>query len=489
MYNPPSKKKQLIRQGVISVVMTVSVVALVAILMLMVLGYRFDRTAGTIERGGLVQFNSSPTGSNILLDSTRLSTLTPAKMTVAAGQHTVTISRSGYDTWRKTVDVKAGTVLWLNYARLVPTDLPVTNVADLPAVTSSMTSPSRKWLALTTDAASPVVTLGDISADKPVITTLTLPAGSYTVPTDKAGETFRLMSWDLSSRYLLLEHKFAGGEEWIMVDIQNISAAKNLTELFDLGITGVRFSNSNSRILYALIGGDVRKIDVEAATVSAPLVKGVAEFSLFDRSIVTYVTTPDPTTKQRTVGYYEDGADKPRTIRTYSDDGTVPLHLSLGKYYGEIHIAIAYGETVDILRGPLPRSDSDIPSSFTALATMTVPGGVDYLSSKTDGRFFVAQHGSNYTVYDLELDKLTSTTLKGDAPLEGELRWLDGYTVWSSLDGRLRLYEFDGANQHDIMPIVSGQNPTLSPNGRYIYAPTKDDKGAFYLSRVRLILP
>jgi hypothetical protein len=478
----------MIRLIIIYTVMTVTVVGLVTILILMVLGYRFNRAEGTSEQGGLVQFNSIPAGANLTLDTTRLSSITPAKLTITAGPHLVTMTKNGYAPWRKNVDVVGGSVLWLNYARLIPTNLPVSNVANFPAVTSSIASPSRKWLALTTDPASPVVTLVDISADTPNLTTLPLPEGSYQVPVDKTGEAFRLMSWDPSSRYLLIKHEYAGGAEWIMADTQNISASKNLTALFDISVTGVQFSNNNSHILYALINGDIRKIDVDAATISAPLVKNVAEFSLYDRSTITYATTPDPTTKQRTVGYYEDGAAKPRPIRTYSDDGTSPLHLSIGKYYGQTYIAIAYGETVDILRGPLPRSDSNDPSSLVAIATMTVPGGVDYLSSKTAGRFFVAQHGAEYSVYDLELAKLTTTTLRGDSPVQGELRWLDGYTVWSGRDGHLSLYEFDGANQHDIMPILPGQNPTLTPNDRYLYAPTQDDKGVFHLSRVRLVL-
>jgi hypothetical protein len=287
---------------------------------------------------------------------------------------------------------------------------------------------------------------------------------------------------------LLLSHLYAGKTEWIVVDTENIAETKNLTSLFDIPMTGAKFSNSDNRILYALMGGDVRKIDIDNATISAPLVRGAAEFSLYDRSIITYVTTVDETTKQRSVGYYHDGAEKPRVIKTFSDDGSVPLHLSVGKYFNQTYVGIAYGNTVDILQGSLPRSDSDGSSSLQAVTTVTIPGGVDFLSNKTSGRFFAMQHGMSYSVYDLELKELTTTALKGDTPPDGELRWLDGYTVWSSLGGTLRLYYFDGANQNYIMPIVAGQNPTLSPNGRYLYAPTQDDEGVFHLSRVRLIL-
>lgn len=489
MYSPPSKRSQLIKQTIVYTLMTLSVVVIVFILSLVVLGYRFNSVSGTLVQGGLVQFNSTPPGASLFVDSTRLGAATPTNATLTPGQHTITMSRTGYDTWRKTVEVGSGSILWLNYARLIPTDLPVNNVATFPAITSSIASPNRRFVAMTTDPSSPTVTLVDINGDTPKSEVITLPEGTYTVPEDKTGESFRLSEWDLSNRYLLLQHQYVDKTEWIVVDTENVNETVNLTLLFDIPMSGAKFSNSDRRVLYALMNGDVRRIDIDAATISAPLVRGVAEFSLYDRSIITYVSTIDAETKQRSVGYYHDGAEKPRVIKTYSDDGTVPLHLSVGKYYSRTYVAVAYGNTVDILQGSLPRSDSESSSSLEAVTTVTIPGGgVDYLSNKTNGRFFVAQHGSNYTVYDLELKKLTTTSLKGDAPPEGELRWLDGYTVWSSLGGMLRLYEFDGGYQHDIMPILSGQNPTLSPNGRYLYAPVQDENGAFHLSRVRLIL-
>src|SRR5690606_5213433 len=127
-----------------------------------------------------------------------------------------------------------------------------------------------------------------------------------------------------------------------------------------------------------------------------------------------------------------------------------------------------HGNSVEILKGQLVRSDSDDSLSLKTVTTVATPEDISYLSTRTNGRFIVAQHNKSFSVYDLELEKLTTTTVRGDAPLEGELRWLDGYIVWSSLDGMLRTYEFDGANQHDIMPIIPGQNPTLTSNNSYL---------------------
>lgn len=489
MYSPPSsKKKQLILQVAIYALMTATVLMVVFALVLYTLGYRFDRAAGTLEQGGLVQLNSIPSGAKLTINATRLSATTSTKTTLAPGPHTITMNRDGYGLWQKTVDVEKGSVLWLNYARLIPNDLPVEHVKDFPALTSSLPAPNRKMIAMTTEKTAAAVTIAVIDSDTPEFKTLTLPETSYTTPKKPSSQRFVLTAWNDSSRFLLLEHQFDGKSEWLVVDTENVARTKNISTIFDVAVTDIRFSKDDN-VLYALMRGDVRKINIENETITAPLVRNVAEFSLYDESIVVYTTIVDKATKSRSVGYHQDGASASRTIRTFNDDGLIPLHITVDKYYGRTHVAIAYGNTVELLSGSLPRSDSNDSLSLTAVATMATAGKVDYLSSKTNGRFFIAQHGNSYSVYDLELEKATTTVLRGDGKQSTQLGWLDGYRVWSSLGGTLRMYEFDGANQRDIMPILAGQNPTITANNRYLYAPTKGDDGTIHLSRVRLILP
>jgi hypothetical protein len=59
---------------------------------------------------------------------------------------------------------------------------------------------------------------------------------------------------------------------------------------------------------------------------------------------------------------------------------------------------------------------------------------------------------------------------------------------WSDRDGRLRFYEFDGANQHDIMSVAPGQAVTLSPSGKYVYGISKQADNKVFLTRVQLLL-
>ena len=95
-------------------IMILAVVAIVAVLVLVVQGYRFNRYDGKLEQGGLVQFDSQPSGATVSADNSVLANKTASKIVLSAGNHTVTIGKDGYSTWKKDVVVKPGTVLWLN---------------------------------------------------------------------------------------------------------------------------------------------------------------------------------------------------------------------------------------------------------------------------------------------------------------------------------------------------------------------------------------
>jgi hypothetical protein len=488
MYHPPSKRKQLIQRVVTYTLMCVSIVALVIILVFFMLGYQFNRKDGKIEQGGLVQLDSHPNGADVTIDGKSFGTQTTAKTTLNAGQHYVTMQRSGYRAWQKSVNVVAGSVLWLDYARLIPTDLSPKQVADFPTVTSTAVSPNSKFMAIKDEAATPTIRLADISQDSVKTTTLQLPAASYTQPDPDKSQSFSFEKWDASSRYLLVKHTYNDTKtEWIDVDTQNISSTKNITTLLGVDATKLLFSDGSGLVLYAQVGTDVRKIDLTATTLSGPLISNVAEFSLYNNTIL-YVTGVNETTKVRTVGYYDLSAAKARTIRSYGDNGTAPLHVAVAKYFDDTYVAIAYGETVEVMKGDLPSSDTTTTSKLDAVTTMTIPGGAQYLSILTNGRFIVAQTAGSYVVYDLELKKLTTTVIKSDKPLTKELSWIDGYMVWSDQNNMVRLYEFDGANQHDIMPVATGFSVTLSANAKYLYGIVSSSDGKFHLERVQMIL-
>ena len=491
MYRPPSKRTEFWQRTATYGAMILAIIGLVTALVFVILGYRFNGDDGKIEQGGLVQFSSQPTGAAIGIDGVNFGSRTNAKTTMTAGDHFITMSRSGYQDWRKSISVVPGAILWLNYIRLIPKELPVANLASYSTISSSAASPDRQWVVLATDPALPELQLVDIRDTDPVVTKLALPQSLYTQPAEGKTQQFSVGKWDDDNRYVLVRHTIEGVEraEWLVIDTQSIESSKNVTRLLNIDSTDLQFSRANSQQLYTLSGGDVRKIDLAAATLSRPLVSNVAEFQLYRDTGVTYVTKLNEATKQRAVGYVLDGDATPRQLRAYTDDGTTPLHIAINEYFNDTYVAIAHGSTVSIVTGDLPKKATEL-DAMEGVSMMNLSAPVTRLSLITEGRFVVAEMKDSYAVYDLELKRQTITPLKGTAAESArELRWIDGYMPWSDRDGMLRLYEFDGANQRDIMSVASGQMVTLSRNGTYLYSIGKSTDGQYHLQRVRLILP
>lgn len=488
MHRQPSKRRQLTQRILVYTAMSVAVVGLVTVLLFIMLGYQLNREDGRIEQGGLMQFDSKPTGADVAVDGITLGTRTTNKTTATAGQHFVAMNKNGYRTWQKAVIMEPGAVLWLNYARLIPKELSPENTISLSGAASSISSFSGRWMAIKEQASEPAIRLVDISRDPVESTVLTLPADSFTPPAEGKGHDFSLEAWDPSSRYVLVKHTYNDSAvEWLVVDTENVAATKNITKLLGVSMSKVTFSNANSNVLFVQTDSDVRKVDIGAATLSRPLISNVAEFALHDRSMIVYSTKKDEN-NERSIGYYEDGAEKPHTVQRFNDDGNAPLHFTLDKYFGEYYLAIAHGDTTRVLTGRLPGDETEA-GQLREVASFQQPGGTGYLSIRANGRLVVAQNQNDLRVYDLELKKAYQTTFKGDVQMTKQVGWLDNYMPWSALDGTLRLYEFDGTNQNDIMPVVSGQSVTLDPNGKYLYGISGSSETGLHLSRVRLILP
>lgn len=487
MYHPPSKRKQLIRQVAVYTAMSVTVIVAVTALVLVMIGYNFNKKDGRIEQGGLIQFASLPSGAEVTVDGNVIGSQTPSKTTAFTGSHFVAMNKLGYKTWQKSVEVLPGSILWLNYARLIPTTLTPAAVIDFTTVSSTSSSPDKKWMAVKEDPATPDIRLVNIADDKTPVTTLSLPPASFTAPSVGKTQSFTLDTWDNAGRYVLVKHTYDDGKlEWIVVDSQDASKTKNITTLLGIDASKVVFHGSNNKIMIAQIGTDIRQIDLDAATLSRPLVTNVAEFNLTAASTITYVTNFDDIKKTRSVGYYKLNADAPVVLQSFND-ATLPLHIAIGTYFSENFIAINYGDTMNIYKGTLPKTtiaDSDLSTA----ATYKLDGGAQWLQIHTNGRFVITQKANVFTTYDIELSKVTTTTLKGETEATKELQWLDGYTVWSDKESVVRLYEFDGANQQDIMTVVPGYSVTLNPDGSYIYGINKSTAGVFQLQRVKLVL-
>lgn len=457
--------------------MTVAVAAISAVCILLVLGYRFNAKNGDVEQGALLQLRSYPDAATISIDGEALSFKTPGKYNIGVGKHTVNMTLDGYQSWQKTVTVKAGELRWLNYARMVPTELQTSTAKEFPLVADEQPSPDHKWMLIQTATDKPEFTLVDLRDTKKLVyTPFTLPATSYNVH-DGQTSTFSVAEWDFGARYVLVKHTEGDMVEYLRVDRTDPTQTVNISSKLGLTIQDIHFSGTSGNVFYALdADGALRKLDSGAGTISQPIVSDVASFRLFKTSTLSYVKKP--VDHHIGVGIIVDG--KARRIATYDD--TVPVFADINEYYNDSYLAVGRGTTVVIYKNP-EQNDTE------KLVTLTTASAIAWLRLSSNGRFMVAGTGSQFTSYDLETSEQADVNLPGTAADTSEpLQWLDDYYLVSTTNNDVHLTEFDGTNQHIITSTIPGYAVTISGDAKYLYSIGRTESGSYALQATQMVI-
>lgn len=483
MHPTPSKHRRRLRLAFVYTLMAVTIISGVTILVLVIQGYRFNQYDGKVEQGGLVQFDSDPSGATVTLDDTELANRTASKLTVSAGTHTVTMSRDDYLAWTKSVTVKAGGVLWLDYARLYPINPEITTAASFDTVSSALIAPSRKQTAIIAKASEAALYLMPLNDESATLKRVAIDSTKITQASSGDKVSYSLVGWDQDSQYCIVKHVYGSKTEYLSVNTSDGSMT-NITTALGVTATKVEYVLGSHTAVYLLTSShEVRRGDLSASTMSGPLLSDIKDFAQADRSTVTYETlmADDDT---RSVGYLTSGASKPRKVRTVKDDGKASFKLRIGTYYGDSYLLVAYGDTTTIYTADIPASDSSTALSWQRVGWLTTPGGVKYLGFSSDEqRFVYAQMSDAAATYDLETDAVTRATFQGT--MKRSLDWVDDYHIGATADGDCYYYDFDGTNGRAVATGVLDKPVTISENGSYFYYFTTENNKAV-LKRVQL---
>ena len=142
------KRRQSIKVIISETIMVLAVIITVVILAFVVSGYWINADF-EIQRQGLLQVSSTPTGADIVIDDeTSWVQKTNASKVLASGEHLVTISKPGYDSWSKTINVTEGLLYRLHYPRLFLENRQSETVLPATSATSAVVSSRFETLLL-----------------------------------------------------------------------------------------------------------------------------------------------------------------------------------------------------------------------------------------------------------------------------------------------------------------------------------------------------
>jgi len=424
--------------------MFLSVFVLVGVVLLIVLGYRLDDKNG-LERGALLQFNTRPTGATVSVDGKDLFGATPTKTTVLSGAHDVQMTLKGYRAWSKHISVQSGTLTWLDYALLIPTNLTTESVKAYGASAQSLISSDGKTIVTLPDPKVTSLDVTDIANTTPVTKTIPLPEG-LSSSTDHNLSLLRITG---DGNFALLQDN----SEYIVVKLSDANQSVNLTRLFNVAFSRLEFLGNNGDDMYGLVDGALRFVNISSTKISDPLISGINSFRIVSDDTIAYFTTD-------TIGLYQRGADAPIIVRQVPA-GTA-VNFAVDQYHSDSYLAISVGNVVDIYKDSIPRSDNDV-KSLKKVISIIMENPITSLDFSPRGQYLLAQDGTSFSTYDIELAK-SYLNAKGTA------HWLNEANLYSTDDGDLTLREFDGTNYNQLGKATAGSLAALVSNNQFIYS-------------------
>jgi hypothetical protein len=528
-------RRSIIKRTFVYSLMMSAIAAGVTLSLAWAMGYRFDFRSREVSQVALLQTSSFPAGASVTVNGTALPRQTPTRANIAAGDITVTMSQNGYRSWSKKTTIAQGAVLWLDYARLVPTSIKTSPMRDFPGFVDNLPSPNRKWMvlqqskdlaftgetntAVTSDRTLDLVDLSDpntVAFDK-----LTLDVTQLTAPSSGQTESFSLLEWDPGSRYLLVRHDVDDRSEVIELDRQNLTMTRNLTTTFTTTINNPHFADNSGQKVYGITTDNgvknLRLFNLENDSVSAPLVGNVQEYRMTKDNDVVFtsiftVSQEDKKVERQAVGLY-DGSVRYFAVLA---DGNESVLADFGRYNGDDFLAIGREKTVTLVANPSVISDvsavdmtnedvvfgganaqytqldnshvmptdefatvsGDKPAARAVLTDgrpLVIPlgGNATWLTFNPNERIVLAGDGTNIVSYDTETAWLYRFGLFDVA---NEPRFLDEYHLLSQdLSGYVMMTDFDGTNSQQL---VAGQGVSmLSTDGRRLFHFAKTKTG------------
>ena len=476
-------KRAHVRLVVTEVLMFLAVLALVGFLTLVVLGYSFNlREIGgsgeVIERSGLLQVSSSPTGATILVDGeTALLFNTNASRTLIAGEHEIKLEKEGFDTWSKKITIVEGMMYRLNYPRLFKNERETEDVLALKNVEFSSVSPNFEKMMLLTDGSMYMVNLNE---NEPTLKKLEI--------LDKAGNVVKITTlvkaeWSGNSERVMA--KVNG--EWAVINVKDAKDTVWLSTILDAktNVSSLKFeTEAGDRLLMLNDERELSEIALKDGKVQK-LLSGVFAFDNDGERVafIAEATTEkgnEQTAEAEKAGEFLDtpvaqvrgyqvGAKESYLIDTLNGrDGEKATNFRVAtmRYFQESYVAVA-------------RKNSSALSVYYKNGWMSGDGEMEpvkagggaiasaELNKRGKGMVFeqVSEDGSR-SVFDIEAMK--SSRIEAH---EGEEGWIDEYLRYNIKDGKLTVSDYDGLNERTLVSsgVLSDRAVAISGNNRWLY--------------------
>lgn len=479
------RKKRALKVFITEGLMVLAVILLVVLTTMIATGYNVKPGKDwKIERTGLVQLQSSPTGANITIDGETIFGWTNMSRSMTEGEHEIILSREGYETWSKKIFVMAGLYYRLDYPRLFLTEKKVEEVETIPeGFNLSFAKDGNIALAYSNEATTWKVL--EVDADKSKSKEISTKDLFTPLSEGESDSGVKIEAWSGNSEKVLISRN----NEWALVNVKQPEKSVNLTKKYGMNFSQMKIANDAANVLYAVSDGNLRKIEVNEEKISSVLVKNL---KTFDNSKLDFVYVADEDGDGETeIGIYRDGEKTLLKLEfnTEEDGGEIEKQnedkdflallrkikeVGYSEYYGEFYLNVIFDDgRWAIFRG----GRADFSDSESKLVLFEKNGKEPRrFEIRGDGEFFVLDFDDEERVFDVEAGNVVKITTFLDA------KWLDEYMIYEiSPEGELSVADFDRENLRKMTDgVKSGTEVKISKNNRWMYFVSSENR----LSRI-----
>lgn len=474
-----AKKKKLrsVRVIATNLFMGLSVIVIVTVLTLLAMGYNFNKE-WELEQSGLVQVNSNPSDAVVDIDGdTQLSRTGMSKM-LSAGEHSIKISKPGYDVWERVLNVESGLLTRVDWARLFPITRTIENVRDYKSLRLLSMSPDNQFLLLLPKDTA-VAQIINIKDDEIKYSNFDFGAALGLKKNEIPKGELDIVRWNKNSDKFLLKWTVDEKASWHLVDTKRPSNSIDMSARFLLNFGDMLMASDAADKIWALESGNLRLINTTELTISGVLISGI-ESLVNNAATVAYVRT-DPEVG-KIVGIFKEGEQLGTTIKRIGSE-IKSVKVALGSYWGDDWIAYSMDNRISVHSGTYP-SYGKSASSLKIIAEHDIAFTPEFIETSPGGRFVAMANKKQVATVDVELKEYWEYEVDTE---QKTFNWLDHFMTWETLDDKLIVRDFDGNNRREISEVANDMLVSLTENNRWLYyfAPADED-GALHLKRQRL---
>lgn len=444
------KKRQTLRVLFSEAMMVVSVIIIMTVLIMITSGYWINQNF-EVERQGMLQIFSSPTGATIEVDGeTGWLVKTNNSKIVSSGEHEVKISKDGYDSWTKKVAVKEGLMYRIPYVRLFPLEREAEKINEISALKNSVSADFSSMLLIDDSTTWKLLKLSEDN-----VKTTSIGVGGV-LSGENLAERITDISWSKNANKVLMKVADELGGDWVLIDLKNIEKSLNLTKTFGVDFDDVKIFDQSGDFLLAVNDGDLRRLDVGAQTMSKVLAEHVLDFNMYNNSVV-YVSRGGE--GQNSISILKDVDSKPVTIMSTNSENAF---AAIGRFYDNDFLVVVDGQTLAFYEGQLSRADHN---SFEQKYSAEISFVPEKIKVDTGGVFFVMRSGRMVAALDMESGDMSEYDVEGD-----KIGWIDDYMIYTVNDeGSLIVYDFDGLNRRELSKNASSRFDAAIFEDKWLY--------------------